>query len=94
MPSYVKRRWNESRGDEFDSWGKSWWYFEVEIDGAVVRQIEQYDAGIVLKYGPTHSEDNYGFLSYQPLDMTEPEWESVEQAEFQRIWQDLVAINA
>ena len=27
---YFKREWSETRGDAFDSWGSSFWYFETE----------------------------------------------------------------
>lgn len=37
---YYKRRWEESRGDDHDDWGRSTWYFEVADDGYPVRQIE------------------------------------------------------
>jgi hypothetical protein len=30
---FYRRRWDESRGDEFDAWGHSVWYFEVDNDG-------------------------------------------------------------
>jgi hypothetical protein len=29
MP-YYRREWRESRGDEFDGWGESEWWFDVE----------------------------------------------------------------
>jgi len=47
---YYKRRWNESRGDDFARWGASDWYFEVGPDGWPVRQLERIPggAGIVL----------------------------------------------
>lgn len=32
VPSrFFRRRWDESRGDEFDGWGHSAWYFEVGL---------------------------------------------------------------
>jgi hypothetical protein len=59
---FYRRRWEESRGDEFDAWGHSFWYFEVDNDGWPVRQVEVYDTGPVLRYGPGHEEDQYGGL--------------------------------
>ena len=29
---YFKFHWEESRGDAYDDWGASWWYFEVADD--------------------------------------------------------------
>ena len=37
---YYKGRWNENRRGDFASWECSDWYFEVEADNTVVRQIE------------------------------------------------------
>jgi hypothetical protein len=45
MPTYVKRHWVELRGDEHNAWGTSWWYFEVDDNGGVLRQVELYDSG-------------------------------------------------
>src|SRR4051812_34097671 len=53
VPShFYRRRWDETRGDEFDSWGHSLWYFETDDEGWPIRQVELYDAGRVLRYGP------------------------------------------
>ena len=46
---FYRRRWDQSRGDEFDAWGRSVWYFEVNEDGWPVRQVEVYDTGPVLR---------------------------------------------
>ncbi len=87
MPSYLRRRWSEPRGDRYSSWGESWWYFEIGSDGTVLRQIEQYDSGVVLRYSKDHIEDQYGALADQQLDLYEPEWQTIDRAEFQRHWQ-------
>lgn len=42
---YYRRRWNETRGDAFSSWGGATYYFEVGEDGWPTRQVEVYDAG-------------------------------------------------
>jgi hypothetical protein len=62
---FYRRRWDETRGDQFDSWGCSTWYFEVGDDGWPVRQVEAYDAGPVLRYGTGYDEDGYGALVMQ-----------------------------
>ncbi len=36
---YFRRRWDEVRGDEFDGWGHSVWYFEIDDGGYPIRQI-------------------------------------------------------
>ncbi|PYC64256.1 hypothetical protein C7C45_30745 [Micromonospora arborensis] len=89
MPSrYFRRRWEESRGDEFDGWGQSVWYFEVGEDGWPVRQIEAYVSGPVLRYGPGHEEDQYGGLGQASLDDTGDDWNSfiITREAFERVW--------
>ena len=60
---YLRYRWTEDRGDEHADWGGSWWHFEVDVDGNPVRQVERYDNGVRLRYGPDHSEDEFGRLA-------------------------------
>jgi hypothetical protein len=42
---FFRRRWEDSRGDEFDAWGAATYLFEVGDNGWPVRQIQVYDAG-------------------------------------------------
>lgn len=65
---YFTRYWNERRGDRYDEWGNSWWYFEVDPADWVVRQIEKYDRGTLLGYDSHHDTDNLGELSHVQLD--------------------------
>jgi len=60
---YFRRCWDESRGDEWDNWGPSWWLFETDELGQVLRQLEIYDRGPRLRYDPTHPHDQYGGLA-------------------------------
>jgi hypothetical protein len=85
---YFSRRWGESRGDEVDGWGHSVWYFEVDDDGCPVRQVEVYDAGPVLRYGPGHEEDQYGRLGYGSLGDSEEDWTpyAITRDVFERVW--------
>jgi hypothetical protein len=84
---FYRRRWDESRGDEFDAWGCSVWYFEVDDDGWPVRQVEVHETGPVLRYGPGHEEDEYGGLGQVRLD-AEEEWSQfvITRDEFERVW--------
>ncbi len=86
MTSWYFRRWDEPRGDEHDAWGHSGWYFEVGEDGYALRQVERYDSGPTLRYGPQHGRDEYGFLTDQPFDA--PEWEPcrISGDEFEEAW--------
>ena len=76
MLRYFKRRWDESRGDEYKSWGPSDWYFEVDDDCYVIRQLEQYDNGAVLKYDEAYIEDEFGGLAEKAPDL-ENAWSSM-----------------
>ncbi len=84
---YYRRRWNATRGDEFDSWGAATYYFEVGKDGWPTRQVEVYDASQVLRYGPGHEEDEYGQLGRARLDELE-DWApwAVSQDDFEEAW--------
>ncbi len=85
---FYRRRWDESRGDEFDAWGQSVWYFEVDNDGWPVRQVEVYDTGPVLRYGPEHEEDQYGGLGQASLNDPEEDWSQfvITRDVFERVW--------
>ncbi|MCC4594501.1 hypothetical protein NRY95_02185 [Xanthomonas campestris pv. phormiicola] len=86
MPHYYKRRWNQSRADRYDAWGRSWWFFETDDAFWPTRQIEIYDAGQVLCYHHAHLEDAYGGLSGAALDPDEFAPFRIGQAEFERAW--------
>jgi len=87
MPAYAKRHWNELRGDAHDAWGTSWWYFEVDDQGRVLRQIEQYESGVQLRYDEQHAEDEFGGLAQVPLDLSAPLYSPVASQDFEAIWQ-------
>lgn len=86
MNKYFKRKWDETRGDEFDSWGKSTWYFEIEPDGFPIKQIELYESGNRLKYDSENPFDDYGGLGDQALDMDEFQSFEIDKAEFEIEW--------
>jgi hypothetical protein len=89
MARYFKRRWDECRGDEYDSWGCSVYYFEVDEQLVPVKQMEIYENGNILKYDRAHIEDQYGDLSQCPLELQGEEgFEPFEITgeEFVRAW--------
>lgn len=88
---YFKYTWNESRGDDFDSWGKATYLFEVAPSSDVCKQVELYENGYVLKYDHTHINDVYGSFASSPFDPTG--CEETDFASFYTIWNDTKAIN-
>ena len=58
----------------------------MEPDGSALRQIEQYDSGVSLRYGAERNEDEYGFLTDQPVDVQDPEFERISATEFELMW--------
>lgn len=86
MQKYYKRKWDETRGDEFDSWGTSIWYFEIEEDKNITRQIELYENGNRLKYHLDKRFDDYGGLGTEPLDVIEFKEFEIDKNEFEIEW--------
>jgi len=83
---YFKRAWNDTRGDSYDHWGTSIWYFETKDNGEVIRQIEEYENGQKNKYCNNHKEDKYGGLSIYPLDLPDFQSFKIKKIEFERAW--------
>lgn len=87
MTLYFKRFWDETTGDPLtDSWGTSTYYFETDINGNVLRQIEIYANGRKLKYDFEFTEDKYGGLSKVPLDLKQFGDFRINQQEFEVVW--------
>lgn len=86
MPKYLKKHWNEGRGDEYDSWGESWWFFEVDADGRVTRQAELYEIGRLLRYSAAHPEDEFGALAETSINPSDADYVEMSQVDFERIW--------
>ena len=92
---YFKAYWDESRGDKFDSWGHSWWYFETNDNCDVLRQVEKYENGVILRYDKLHVEDEYGGLAEEPLTIegTGVGSSSINKADFEQEWDAEGALN-
>ena len=88
---YYQYSWDETRDDHSDPWGTSVYLFEVESSGYVIRQIELYANGNILKYSYDHEADAYGMLAAQPFDPVG--CEDIEQAAFYQIWNGRRSIN-
>ena len=86
MTKYYKRKWDETRGDKFDSWGTSTWFIEVGNDSYPTRQIELYENGNRLKYNSDKTFDDYGGLGDQPFDLDEFGGFEIGENEFVLEW--------
>jgi hypothetical protein len=87
MMTYIKCRWDDNQGELRAGWGGSWWYFEFDPDGSISRQIEIYDNGMRLRYGPDRLEDANGRLGEgrrQHMDM--PGALEMTADEFEAVW--------
>lgn len=84
---WYMRRWEERRGDDFDDWGPATYYFETGDDGVPTRQIEVYDTGPTIRYGPGREDDQFGQLAQAPIDRDEgwSRW-AISRSEFEAMW--------
>lgn len=82
---FYRSRWPESRGDAFDAWGSSTWWFAVQGDD-VRAHLEVCDHGPTLFYDEQHAEDPYGFRAVElPVeDMDEVPEEAFARAVAER----------
>lgn len=84
---YFKRFCEETTGEELtDSWGTCTYYFETDAHLSVLRQIQLFQNGYLLKYDGQHFDDAFGSLADQPLDMGEFAGNEMLAAEFLTIW--------
>lgn len=86
MNLYFKRPWNETRGDAYDNWGTSIWYFETNEKGEILRQIEVYENGRKLKYSSAFIADEYGCLGDQSLDLLDFQPYQIKKIAFEKVW--------
>ena len=79
---YFKRRWGEARGDAYDHWGTSTWWFAVDANGRIVRQLEVYESGPNHLYDLEHPEDEFGGLG-ERFDVVELEPYEIRRSDFE-----------
>ena len=96
---YFRSNWPETRGDEYDHWGTATYWLEVDTEKTVVRQLEIYANGSVLKYDLQKQHDEYGGLSDQPLDARQLGSHGITMVEetyqrFEEMWSQSIALNA
>ena len=88
MATYYKRQWEEFTGDPLTAdWGECTLYFETDEAGVITRQLEVYENGSRLKYDEFFPADDYGYLSDQPLDLTDFAPFTIPAKEFEAEWE-------
>ena len=88
MGRYFHRRWNESRGDDYDSWGGADYFFATDDDLVPTRQVEVCDAGQRLLYDSSHPEDEFGGIGVGPVfreSENGPDFE-ISATAFESVW--------
>lgn len=84
---YFKKFWNETSADDLtDNWGTSWFYFETDSNLIVLKQMQVFENGRILKYDGVNMEDEFGGLADQELDPEEFEGNEISSLEFYQIW--------
>lgn len=87
IKKYFKKFWEETTGDELtDSWGSSTYFFETDENLNVSKQTQLFQNGKLLKYDIQNFEDEYGFLTDQPLEIEEFIDNQISETEFLSIW--------
>lgn len=86
---YFRRRWDDARADAWSAWGPSWWLFETDGEGKVLRQLEVYEDGPALRYSDEHPSDQYGARSSVTCLWELEDWGEfeIDRATFESLWQ-------
>ena len=83
---FLKKYWNESTGNpKTNHWGMSTYYFETTETGEILKQIEIYANGKVLKYSDLHRIDEFGRLSIG-WDLKFAEYDFIDKNAFFALW--------
>ena len=84
---YYKRHFHEPRSGQTEDWGTCDYYLETNDNGEVLRQIEVYGNGKTLKYSQQFIEDEFGFLTDQPISLSDFENLAITKSDFEFQWQ-------
>ena len=83
---YLKAYWKDPSPGSAESWGGSWWFFELADDGYPARQAQRYDNGRLLLYDQSHLDDELGGLGDQPIDPSDGPFQEISQTDFESEW--------
>jgi len=86
--NYYCRPWSETTGNPLtNDWGTSVYYFETDDLMNVLRQMEVFANGQVLKYDTEYTDDQFGGLSEAALDAQDFAPYAISQEAFEEHWQ-------
>ena len=84
---YLKKKWEETTGNELtDDWGVSIFYFETDDSLNVLKQIQIFENGNILKYDELNNENEFGAMADQSLEEEEFLDCEISKEEFYNIW--------
>ena len=64
----------------------SWWFFEIDEDGYVIRVLQHYGGGQILRYSEEHLSDEYGSLPDRFPDLDDLVDYEISRDEFEADW--------
>jgi uncharacterized protein (DUF433 family) len=83
---YFKKEWDEATGEEAtNSWGASIFYFETDFQFNVLRQIQIFENGNVLKYDLEYIDDKFGGLAESPIELDG--FNEIAKDQFEQLWE-------
>jgi uncharacterized protein (DUF433 family) len=86
---YFKKEWDETTGEELtESWGKSVYYFETDLQFNVIRQIQIFESGKAIKYDLEYVDDKFGGLAESPIELDG--FNEINKDEFEELWEKTV----
>ncbi len=68
------------------------WYFEIDNNGVVYRQMVYHDDGICITSNRKHDHDHYMLVEH-PLNPQESYYKEISQAEFEQLWHEQLKLG-
>lgn len=90
---YFKYCWEDDPGGNLAGWGTSWWYTEVDAGGVILRVLQSYAAGQVLRYDHSWPQDEFGGMPEGVVDQDEIQDLEISGEEFFAAWDKLSSFN-
>jgi len=90
---YFKYFWEDDPGGDLAGWGTSLWYTEVDAGGEILRVLQSYAAGQVLRYDDSWPQDEFGGMPEGIVDQDEIRELEISGEEFFAAWDELPSFN-